>query len=542
MTKTKHRAFITTATACLLAGCGGGGGGGSAPGTPVAPAPPPAPPTAQTPADPVFTERATAAGLAQSVAFDPAYTKMASRFAGGAAAGDVDGDGDDDLVLLRGSSAPVVMLNAGGAFSPLQGALTVPAGHRLSGPVLGDLDGDGDLDLFVGGLEDDGARLFAGDGTGRFADVTAASGLAEMGARNTISAALGDYDADGDLDLLLAHWGTARTGADSESTETLWRNDGRLQFTDVSVASGAKTAVDATLEGKLGRGYDYTFAPNFVDINGDGVLDILMVSDFRGSRVLTGQGDGTFANTTDTTQITDTNGMGTDVADVDRDGAPDWFVTSINSNRLYGNQRGAFIDRGEASGLAAGSWGWGTCFADVNADGWLDAVQANGWHVDTGSSEAEPYSADRTRLWLGQPDGSYEDRAGEAGLDDAEQTRAVICHDFDGDTDIDVLLLVNGAQDGVIYHRNDTPGTNAVTVRLDGPLHGIGATVTAEAGGDTQTRWIRAGSTFTAQTPMAAHFGLGRDTQADITVQWPDGTEQVERGVRAGTALVLTKP
>ena len=522
----------------LLAACGGGNGGTPAPSAPT----PPAEPVTEVPADPLFSDRTAASGLAGSLAFDASYTAMASRFAGGAAAGDVDGDGDDDIVLLRGAQAPLVMLNAGGAFTALDGAIAVTDGHRLSGPVLGDLDGDGDLDLFVGGLENDGARLFRGDGTGRFVDATPDSGLDAMDARNTISAALGDYDEDGDLDLLLAHWGTARTGAADEATGTLWRNDGGLRFTDVSVESAANAAVDTTLEGKLGRGYDYTFAPNFADVDGDGRLDILMVADFRGSRVLMGQDDGTFRNATDSTQITDTNGMGTDVADLDRDGDPDWFVTSINSNRLYENDRGAFIDRGEASGLGTGSWGWGTCFADLNADGWMDAVQANGWHVDTGSPESEPYSEDRTRLWLGDADGTFEDRAEAAGLMDSEQTRAVICHDFDGDTDIDVLLLVNGSDDGVIYRRNDTSGTRSVTVRLDGPLHGIGAVVTAEVGGEVQTRWVRAGSTFTAQTPLVAHFGLGDAGAADITVRWPDGTEQVQTGVAAGTALVLTKP
>ena len=534
-----HTRKAVAAAALLLAACGGGG---DTPVVPTGPGPAPTPPVADGSGTPVFQERSAFSGLVQNTAFAPSYSAMASRFAGGAAVGDVDGDGDDDLVLLRGAQAPALLLNAGGEFTERADAIVVPAGHRLSGPVLGDMDGDGDLDLFIGGLEGDGARLFAGDGQGGFVDATPGSGLDGMGARNTLSAALGDYDADGDLDLLLAHWGTPRTGAAGDTTETLWRNEGSLVFSDASVDSGAAAAVDATLEGKLGRGFDYTFAPNFVDADGDGALDILMVADFRGSRVLMGRGDGTFADVTDPTQITDTNGMGTDIGDVDGDGAPDWFVTSINANHLYRNERGAWIDRGQAAGLAAGSWGWGTCLADLDADGRLDAVQTNGWHVDTGSPESEPYSEDRTRLWLAQPDGSFENRAAEANIADSRQTRAVICHDFDGDTDIDLLLLVNGDADGVIYHRNETTGTRAVTVRLSGPLHGVGAVVEARSDGVVQTRWVRAGSTFTAQTPGVAHFGLGDANAADITVRWPDGTEQVQAGVAAGTALVVRKP
>jgi hypothetical protein len=500
-------------------------------------------PATETITIPQFSDATAAMGLVFSHGYPDNYDAMPSLFGGGAALGDVDGDGDDDLIIIRGEAMPVLFRKTGGTFTAEP--LSLSGSPLLSGPMLADMDRDGDLDLFMGGLEDDGARVLLNDGMGAFTDVTSGSGLDAMGATNTISAAFGDYDADGDLDLALAHWGTARDSLEPGDTETLWRNDsagGVIRFTSVSVESGANAAVNANLEGKLGRGFDYTFAPNFIDYDGDGHLDVLMVADFRGTKVLRNQGDGTFEDATDTTQITDTNGMGTDLADLDKDGRPDWFVTSINSNRLYANMDGSFVDRGTESGLANGGWGWGTCFADLNADGEYDAVQTNGWVNDTGSPETEPYTEDRTRLWLGQGAAQFENEADAAGLDDSEQTRAVICHDFDDDTDLDVLLLINGSDQGAIYLENRTPGLNAITVRLDGPLAGVGAKVEVTAGGQTQHRWVRAGSTFTAQAPLVQHVGLGDSTSADVRVIWPDGVEQTVADVTAGTALLVEKP
>ena len=76
--------------------------------------------------------------------------------------------------------------------------------------------------------------------------------------------------------------------------------------------------------------------------------------------------------------------MITDVGDFDRDGQPGWFVSSINSNRLYRNMSRAMFHMPEANAEAR-SWGWGSCFADFDLDGHLDIDQTNGWVNNTGS-------------------------------------------------------------------------------------------------------------------------------------------------------------
>ena len=97
----------------------------------------------------------------------------------------------------------------------------------------------------------DPCLLFENNGDGTFTDVTEQSGLTTMGATNTISASFGDYDLDGDLDMMLAHWGTPRPpdGAGGHGdTESLWRNDSDasgIRFTNVSVESGIAATIIA---------------------------------------------------------------------------------------------------------------------------------------------------------------------------------------------------------------------------------------------------------------------------------------------------------
>ena len=164
---------------------------------------------------------------------------------------------------------------------------------------------------------------------------------------------------------------------------------------------------------------------------------------------------------------------------------------------------------------------------------------------NTGSSPSEPYDEDRSRLWM-NTDGSFSDEAEDVGLLDTVQGRAVVCADFDSDLDVDILLLVNGSTDGAIYWRNDVINASSIGVRLDGAAGnkaGIGATITVEAGGATQTRWVRAGSTFTAQTAPTQVFGLGDGRVAGtVTVDWPDGAQSVVNTVGAGTNLVVSHP
>ena len=547
------------ALSLCLAACGGDGGSSPTSGTgaPTAtPAPTPAPPpsNAALPAGEKtsFVNRAGALGFTFGFGFGAGLNPMVAQFAGGAASGDIDGDGDLDLFITRGDTGQnLLYVNQGGSFVESAAAAGVAfaegtSNGRLSGPTFGDLDGDGDLDLLIGGLEGGPIKLYANDGSGKFTDVSAGSGFDLATSDQTISMALGDYDADGDLDVLMAHWGTPRDPVIPGETETLWRNDssgGAMSFTPVSNTSGISMLLAFDLpQGVLGPNFDYTFAPGFADIDGDRDLDILMVSDFRGSKVLLNNGNGTFSAAPFAPD--DENGMGAAIGDYDNDGDLDWFVSSINGNRLSENVGGGNFSRNAVSGVEPGGWGWGSCFADFNGDGWLDIYQTNGWEAGKDPS-ASLYVNDVTRLWMNAGDGTFTDEAEASAIAETDQGRGVVCDDFDNDGDVDVLLLTAEASNAAYYWENQMADANTVKVRLRGKApntHAVGAIIELTIEGTKQTRMVAVNSNFTSHNSTDQIFGMGSNTEAGLRVIWPDGSQTIEPGVSAGTLVEITQP
>ena len=481
---------------------------------------------------------------------------MPRYFAGGVASGDVDNDGDIDLFMTPGDlHANRLYLNDGsGRFTDgapgagLDFLKGVSENFKFSGPLLADFDGDGHLDLFIGGIDGDPCFLFKNNGDGTFTDVSATSGIAGLTSENTISAAAGDYDGDGDLDLILAHWGTPRSALNPGDTQTLWRNDssgGTIQFASVSVEAGISHQLKLSQSGVLGPDHDYTFAPNFTDIDGNGVMDILMVGDFYGSQVMMGNGDGTFTDVTDDTQINDTNGMGSATGDFDNDMDTDWFVSSIDPNRLYENVNGVMINNLD-SNIRHGSWGWGSCFADFDMDGDLDIYHTNGWIERQGAMPDELFTEDRSRLFINNGDKAFEDQAEDAGVDDSLQGRGVVCADFNGDRKVDILLTLYESDQAALLWINETTDTNTLEIKLNGKganSQGLGARIIVTDDGENQMRTINLNSNFISHNPAIAYFGFENSgTLDEVKVIWPDGQESLQTNVTINQSLTISHP
>ena len=236
---------------------------------------------------------------------------------------DLTGDGAPD-VLIGNNGQNVFLVNDG------SGRFRDATGERL--PVLldvtqdlelGDVDGDGDLDLVA--ANEDENRLLLNDGSGRFEDVSEGRIPYRDGPEETRQADLGDVDGDGDLDLLFANVRAFVEGADPSNRLLL--NDGDGRFTEAA-------------SGRLPVDDDRSFHGGFLDVDGDGDLDVVTANSTvdleRGRieaapyRVYRNDGEGGFREATDRVFPAGTDGVGFDVeqADVDGDGDPDLFLAS----------------------------------------------------------------------------------------------------------------------------------------------------------------------------------------------------------------------
>ncbi|WP_341939445.1 FG-GAP-like repeat-containing protein [Marinimicrobium sp. C2-29] len=527
---------------------------GSFEGQPLTFQPPKSSPSAESQAsvvDPWFVDVTESAGLGYEL---PAAGNgdEQHRVSGGIAVGDYDGDGWDDLFISHSTLPGKLFRNKGdGTFEETTGLAIGSLRSQQFGALFFDYDQDGQRDLLLveDNIHDDFLRVYQNQGDGFFLPDPFKAGVGFN--RFTHSLSAGDYDRDGNIDLYAAHWGFT---ADADNSGYLWRNEGEGQFVDAS--SALPPTRESPQTGKLGL----VFTAAFTDINNNGWPDLLLAGDFLTSQVLFNQNGENFVDRTEAV-ISDENGMGMAVGDFDNDGDFDWFVTSIwnslenkayvggeSGNRLYRNDgQGRFEDVTEEAGVREGFWGWGACFADFNNDGWLDIFHTNGMSSKNVANEAifAQFIHDPSLLYINNGDGTFTERALEVGLNHTRQGRGVSCFDYDRDGRVDIFVGHSGEPVALFRNVIET-SHHYLTVKLRGGkknLDGIGAKVYARSGALTQVREIRLGSNYLSNDPLVAHFGLGKHRQVDeLTVVWPDGTEQLLRNLEADQYLVVDRP
>ena len=520
-----------------------------------------------------FTDVTTAAGLDFTHDNGATGQKLLPETLGsGGVFLDVDGDGDQDILLVNSMGWPED--GGGDGTSALyrndgDGTFTdVTAGSGLDVPLYGiggaaaDYDNDGVTDVYLTALGEN--RLFRGTGDGTFRDVTSTAGVGDDGF--STSALWLDYDHDGALDLLVANYvewtpegdlfctldGDAKSYCTPEAypgqEPTLYRNRGDGTFDDVTEAAGL-TGFDAATK-SLGLA--------MLDFDGDGWLDVFVANDTEPDRLYRNQGDGTFVDEALIAGVAFSEagvaraGMGVDAADYDGSGRPSLVVGHFSNEMiaLYHNEgNGLFIDEAPRSALGRASLltlAFACFFFDYDLDGAPDIFAANG-HVADDIERVQPRvtHAQPPHLFRNLGDGQFEEVTGDAGaaLSVATVARGGAYADIDGDGDLDLLVTENGGPARLLRNEggNASRALRIKTVGTTSNRDGIGARVDVTLGsGGSRWQRVKTGSSYASQSELPLTFGLGdADRVEAVRVTWPSGTVDELGPQDAGQTLTV---
>ncbi len=511
-----------------------------------------------------FTDVAQSAGLTKTMYYGvpEAVTYIIEEMGGGCAFFDYDNDGWLDIFILGGRTLQAVPPDASnrlyknnrdGTFKDVTKEAGLWDAGWAVGVCVGDYNNDGFEDLFLTYYGQN--KLYRNNGNGTFTDVTEKARLTHDTIRFGAGCTFIDYNRDGLLDLFVSNYvdiDMANALKPSLNTPNcnyegvpvacgpkglkapqhfLYKNNGDGTFTDVSKESGI-----AAIKGSYGL-----TAVTF-DVDEDGWPDLFVACDTTQSLLLLNNHDGTFreeglmrgvAISPDGQEMA---GMGIGVGDYDLDGHLDVVKThfQLQAAGLYRNDgKGNFDDVAQQAGLAGERTyvSWGTCIYDLDNDGYPDIF----WVTGNVYAEVErinpkfPYKGPRV-LFRNRGDGTFVRLGDEAGpaINARHVSRGCAFGDFDNDGDLDIVIMNQHEPPSLL--RNDAPRENHwIKIRLEGTKSNrsaIGARVMVRYGGKVQSQGVLSQASYMSANDPRLHFGLGKETVADVDVVWPTGATE----------------
>jgi enediyne biosynthesis protein E4 len=480
---------------------------------------------------------------------------------------DYDGDGWQDILLVNGMDWPghkrqrstlrLYRNNRNGTFTDVTRSAGLDFEMYGMGVTVGDYNNDGFPDIFITCVGQ--SRLFRNTGKGTFVDATRVSGL--LGHQGFSTSALWfDYDRDGLLDLFVCNYvrwspeqdvfcsldGSHKSYCTPEAYrgDTCWlfHNRGNGTFEDVTATSGIFDSSSKSLGVAM---FDY---------DQDGWPDLLVANDTQPNKLYRNLRNGKFkdvaveAGLAFSTEGKARAGMGVDIGDFDNSGKPGVAITNFD-NEMIGLYRastpGVFDDVSIPSGIGAASrntLGFGCMFLDVDLDGYLDLVVANG-HIDetVRNIRGNTGYAQSPQLFLNRGAGKFHDVADGTGggFETPKVGRGLAYGDFDRDGDLDILMTTNNGPP-YLYRNDQVANHRSIRFHLIGSKSNrdaIGALVRIFYEGQTQSRMVRGGSSYLSQSELAVIFGLGHREKIDrAVIDWPSGRAEEFKDLRAGNS------
>jgi enediyne biosynthesis protein E4 len=467
------------------------------------------------------------------------HKRAPETMAGGVAVFDYNNDGHPDIYFTNGAEIPSLQKtspkywnrlfrNDGhGRFTDVTERAGIAGTGYDTGVAIGDYDNDGFKDIFVAGVHK--YTLYHNNGDGTFSDVTTRAGLSALdpqyGPLWGVGGAWLDYDGDGKLDLFVVNYlrWDPRTEPDCgdychpnyyEGTPNrLYKNDGNGHFTDVSAASGIRAYV--------GKGMGVGIA----DFDRDGRLDIFVTNDKQMNFLFHDEGKGRYRDMAMQLGVAlpfhaeYVSGMGTDVRDVDNDGLPDIFFVALQEETfpLFRNTDRGFNDQSQPSGLAilAGSMsGYSPGIYDFDNDGWKDLFVSCG-HVQSIARSKRMKIEQHNVVFRNQGDGHWNTLVEEAGFtaQPPKRHRGAAFGDFDGDGRIDIVVTALNAPAEIWLNRSPEPNhwLDVEVVGSKSNRDAVGSVIKVVSKSGSQYNHVTSAVGYASSSAGPVHFGMGKD-------------------------------
>ncbi len=501
---------------------------------------------------------------------------------------DYDNDSDSDIFFVNSCSWPwdnvdgpkptmKLYRNDGtGKFDDVTKDVGLDQTFYGMGPAFGDYDGDGWTDIFVTAVGRN--HLYRNLEGKKFEDVAESLGLAGDAEQWSCPSMWLDYDRDGKLDLMVGKYVNWNREADLQQGFTLsgigraygqptafggtylslYRNTGN-GFEDVSEKAGLLIRdpnTNVPVAKSLGMA--------LLDANYDGWLDIVVANDTVQNFLFVNQKDGTFQEIGYTAGVAvDRNGMstgamGVDVACFRNDDrqaiAIGNFANEPSSLYVARGKTPNFRDEASLTGFGPQTklrLTFGLFFADMDLDGRLDMVCANG-HLEDEISKfqsSQQYEQPPQLFWNAGADAPTElVELNETKTGNEFQRpfvgRAATYADIDNDGDIDVLFVGNG-QRAFLYRNDQKLGNNWLRIKLKGQpgnTDAIGAKLLIQEGDTIYSRMVTPTRSYLSQCELPVTFGFGKNSPTKLIIEWPRGAKQEVKLDQLNQTLQIEEP